>query len=522
MKKSAFLIKNARIADGGCGELFTGDVSVFGTVIDRVGRKLETLPGQRSMDAEGRLLAPGFIDSHSHSDISIIASPEAFGKISQGITTEIVGNCGLSAFPVTELNSEHLDKLYSRYNVEIDWKDLKGYSEAVNLAKPAVNIVANCGHNTLRAAIAGYEDKTLGKNEIRALDSMLRKLMGDGACGISTGFLYTPGIFADDNEKAILFKAASDLDKPYVTHLRSEGDFIIEALEDTFQFARNAGKGRIHISHLKTAGKKNWSKIDDVFKTFAKYQKKDLNITADRYPYTESMTGLSAFLPEPYKSMDDVKLQKYLINKLNMADFINKIDGKDAGHINNLRLVSCGNPELKEFEGKTLTEISSLINMSVGTLTGLILRYDVSSAMASSKGMCIGNMKRILESDIVCCGTDETARPLSYEFGRSHPRGFASFPKFFNILHREIGIPETIRKMTSLSARIFNIRGRGRILPNYFADLVLLNPDHYNSHADFANPHEMSKGVVKVWVNGVESFSDGKVVGRGGHFIAVY
>ncbi|MCK5845483.1 MAG: amidohydrolase family protein, partial [Victivallales bacterium] len=305
---SDLIIKNARIADGRGGEPFMGAVVCRNGVITDVSREnrgSSDTAGLEVVDADGLLLCPGFIDPHGHSDISILASPDAEGKLSQGITTEIFGNCGLSVFPVTKLNRDHLNELFRRYELPLTWNSLPEYAKLAAKARPAMNIATLCGHNTLRSSVMGYDARIADDREIREIGDALAKALGEGeggafehstlniqhgALGFSTGLLYSPGNSAAREELLALGAIVAESGGVWATHLRSEGDGLLEALDEFISIGAESGCRKLHVSHLKTAGEANWSKLDDALARISRAADDGIRITADRYPYVESMT----------------------------------------------------------------------------------------------------------------------------------------------------------------------------------------------------------------------------------------
>ncbi|OGV32458.1 MAG: hypothetical protein A2020_02065 [Lentisphaerae bacterium GWF2_45_14] len=516
------LIKNAEVFDGSGAESFESDILIENDTIAEVG-KIRYCAAHEVIDASGLAVAPGFIDCHSHSDISILAAPEAFGKISQGVTTEITGNCGLSVFPVTELNREHLDELYKNYNEKILWESMDGYAAKLMRRRPAVNIAALCGHNTLRAAVCGYERKNINGHEISEMRRLLRESLAKGAFGFSTGLLYSPGKFSGEKELLAMLSETASSGKIYATHLRSEGKALFEAVSEAVSLCLETGVWKLHLSHLKTAGKDNWNKLDEVLELIKSSQSHKLGVSADRYPYIESMTQLCVILPPPFDAMDSVALQKELADKAvfkNMLTLIDKTVTDEQWE--NVILVDCAPTRFKKYSGKTLREIADNEFLKPSQVCSEILREDAPGALAAFRGMSPQNMKKIIALPFVCCASDENSRPRDFSIGRSHPRAFGSFPKFFKILDREgISHGEIIRKMTSLPASIFGIGDRGMIKKGCKADLVLLDLAKYKDSASFSFPHSPAEGVRSVFVNGILSFHENCVCSRAGQMLKV-
>lgn len=254
-------IKNVWLVRGDGSGPVRGEV-----LVSADGRLLSCGPSYIScgtvIDGRGKMLVPGLIDVHGHSDISVIASPGGFSKVSQGVTTEIAGNCGLSAFPLTERNREHLEELYAQYHVPLSWSSFSSYRQLLKEKACVPDLIPLCGHNTLRAAVAGYEKKTLDRAEAEEMKQLLAAALEEGAPGLSTGLLYVPGKFASPGEIIELMKVLAAHGKIYATHLASEGDRLLESLEETLMCAREAGLKKVQISHFKTAGPANWHKLD--------------------------------------------------------------------------------------------------------------------------------------------------------------------------------------------------------------------------------------------------------------------
>lgn len=530
-----FIIKNAKIADGTGNKITTGCVAVVGDKIAAVEPDIPSDLAHSTIDANGLLLTPGFIDPHGHSDISILADPEAFGKISQGVTTEIIGNCGLSLFPINHNNRDHLQSLYSQYNQTVDWNDFSGYKEKIQSVEPAINIASLCGHNTLRAATLGYGDANPNISELDSMKQLLRTSLNQGAIGLSTGLIYVPGKFADRYELIELSKVVSETEFILTTHLRSEGDNLLEAIDEFFDIIKKTGIKKANISHLKTAGEKNWHKLDDLLMRISQLQDSGIKLTADRYPYIESATQLSAYMPSPYSEFDDVALMEHLQNDGSFFKFIDVLnDNYTHDDWERKRVIATNileNVDLPvqltqlylnaEFIGKDFIEISRILNIEPALICAHLLKYDSVGTVAASKGMSHDNMTTILSQPFVSCCTDESARGLDYSIGRSHPRGFGSFSQFFRLMVPILGIEECIRKITSLPADIFSLKQRGRISPGYYADLVLLDLDtiiNSTNIANFANPHKLTEGIVNVWVNGKLSYDyyQQKITSRSG------
>lgn len=508
------LIKGAGICDGTGAEPFPADLYYENGVISEIGIRI-----QRDVPvfhAENLILAPGFIDIHAHSDLSLAAAPEAFGKISQGVTTEVSGNCGLSPFPI--LNDEvrfHLQKTYQKYNFPITWDDFSGYTAAIEAERPAINFASFCGYNTLRANFTGYQNTPFSQEDMIKMRELLAEMLAQGAVGLSTGLLYVPGRFADAEELEFIVSVLKGTEKPITMHLRSEGDTLIESVEEAIRIAK-AADNKLQISHLKTALPRNWNKIDLLLNTIRAAQKSGCTIHADRYPYTFAQTSLSVILPPPWDNMSDAAIMEDLNKYPEKQEILRRKLKEKSPDWERIILCTTAQKEAAEFSGEQFPDICKALHKEPEELCTELMIADAPGTMAAFGGLSGDNLERILSEPYVCCGSDETARPEDDSLGISHPRGFGSFPKFFQIVKEKAGIGEAIRKMTSLPAKICNFSDRGLLKPGYAADMVLLDPEKFRDHATFKNPHAKATGIHSVFVNGVLSFSNEQVVQRAG------
>ncbi|MEG1980651.1 MAG: amidohydrolase family protein, partial [Victivallaceae bacterium] len=366
------------------------------------------------------------------------------------------------------------------------------------------NLFPLVGHNTLRAAVNGYKDARLGVAQSLEMQNLLLENLREGALGLSSGLLYVPGKFADITELTELLRVVRDFDGIYALHLRSEGAQLLESITEAVTALQAAGGRKLHLSHFKTAGRTNWHKLLPAFEIMDQAAAESIRITCDRYPYIYSMSQLSIISPSPYDDLDDVALMMELKSQEKTNDFVEKMQLERAdSYWKNIQLVHTMSPQFKQFCGNTFAQISEKNGQSAAKLVVKILQQDATNATAAFGNMSLENCRQIIKRNNCVCGSDESARPLDYSLGRSHPRNFGSMPEFYR-MGVECGVtPERmIRKMSSLTAEIFNLRGRGRIAKGYFADLVLLDLSNYAGNATLIKPHQLSSGVAAVWING--------------------
>ena len=482
LSRKAILIENERIA------AIENDI-IGSCAADRV------------FEFKDEIISPGFIDAHGHSDISALAEPECFSKITQGITAEVCGNCGLSPFPLTAKNFEHIQNLYSSSGLEINWNDLRSYQEAIRRIKPALRLFPLSGHNTLRAAVNGYEDVPLSEKNLRTMCELLASQLLDSSPGLSAGLLYVPGIFAETNELFTLMQVLAKHDKVYTTHLRSEGDKLLESLEETLCIAEEAKLKKVLISHLKTAGKDNFHKLDAALNMIREFRSRGMDVRFDRYPYIESQTMLSVTLGEKYASYSDSKLSQLLqsnIEQLRAIEHLHTI--RDQSYWSTRRLAGTTSAAYLQYQGRILSEISP----DPAETVVQILKDAAKDSTVAAASMSEENMRKIISAPEAMFGSDGNALSPDYRFGRPHPRSFGSAAKFARILlDSGVEITQLCRKMAGNAAEFFTLANCGSLKPGNFADITVFSPENIDSRADFADPCRPAEGIPLVFTKGI-------------------
>ena len=482
-----------RIADGINENIFSGRITVENGRISSV--EAGDFVPEESCDIffdEDKLLCPAFVDAHGHSDLSLLAMPRATGKTAQGIAWEISGNCGLSPFPLTELNRSHLQELYQQYQIPLTWQDFSSYRQTLQRNNGSLELFPLVGPNTLRAAVAGYEKKVLSTGELQTMQLLLDKELSSGAQGLSLGLLYVPGCFANVEEITALLKVVARHRKICTVHLKSEGSNLEEALHDTLTAARMAGLQKLHLSHLKTAGHSNFHKISYILEAL---QTPDIRVTGDVYCYDASMTQLSVILPAPYDRLDDVKLMKML----NDESLLRQIAGvmqkqRPMEYWQHVRLLTAADG-FERFTGMLLSDAARLLKLAPAELCLQILRRNAPGATGAFHTLSADNMQILAAHASTVPGSDESARDQRVNFGLSHPRGFGNHPEYFALRRRQQApLGRIIREMSGLPAEIFALDHIGRIRKDCRAVFTVLDPEQYRACSSFASPHELSAG----------------------------
>lgn len=519
------IIKNGLIVDGTGKPAFTGDVVVDGDRIVDIIKPQKQNSKAATIDATGCLVTPGFIDCHTHSDAYLVVEPDAPSKISQGITTEVNGQCGGSVAPrygEARLSSDWATILGER----LTWHSMAEYREVLEAAKPAVNTVQFVGHNTLRSSVMGYAARTATADEIGKMERLLAESMDEGAHGLTTGLIYQPGKYSTPDEVEALARVAAKRGGIYATHMRSEGDRILEAIDEVIDLARRTGI-RAEISHLKTSGKNNWSKIDAVIGKIEGGMKEGVLLGSDRYPYCAAGTDLDVVFPDWAQEGAVPAEMARLADPATRAKIVAEINASDRDW-STVMIGGTWHESTKALSGKTVADClkpqkNDTQAISPGELICRILELDGCKTGAFFFTMSERNLDRILSLPWILPGTDASLRapwgPLGAD--HPHPRAYGTMPEFYRRL-RALGVAreEAIARMTSRAAERFGLKGRGVVAKGAFADLVVWDESNFASTATYTDPHRFSTGVKLTMVNGAIPYRDGRFTGdRSGRFL---
>jgi len=494
------VIEGGRIVDGTGKASYTGDIAVSNGKIVEVG----VIHGgvERRIDAKGLVVAPGFIDSHSHSDLMLIAEPEAKQKIMQGITTEIVGQDGLGEAPIKEKDIENWRSYLSGLNgdPEIDWswRSLGEYLDAIEEAGPATNVASLVGHGNLRLSAMGMDDRPPTDSELEEMKALLRDSLRQGAYGLSTGMIYPPCVYAATEELTELCRVVSEEDGIFVIHMRNEGDALLESIGEVATIGANSGV-KLHISHFKAAGKRNWGRSVQGLEAIKKAREVGLSITVDQYPYTAGSTFLSARLPSwMHEGGVDAMLDRLRDSATRGRAYAEMTEDRSFTMWGDTIITSVKTEGNKHLEGRSLTEIAEMRGVDiVEALFELVLEERNAVGMVSFS-MSEEDVRIIMGSPIQMFCTDGIV------LGKPHPRAYGSFPRVLGRYVREgvLSLEEAVRKMTSLPAERFGLQGRGVLKPGAHADITIFNPETVIDTGTYEDPIRFPEGIEYVIVNG--------------------
>lgn len=477
------IIRNARILDGTGAAAFEGDLEVEDGRIRSVGSAAAS--ARQEIDAKGLCLSPGFIDVHSHDDGAFIRYPDMHFKLSQGVTTCVCGNCGFSAIPAKPGEDPGPASGGIITGAAGEFSDLEGYYDAVLAKRPAINAIMLVGHNTVRAQVMGMDERAPTATELKDMRALVARAMEQGACGFSTGLIYRPGRWSDTEEVTELAREAAAHGALYTTHMRNEGDRLLEAVEETLTIARDAGV-HAHISHHKSAGKRNWGKVRQSLDMVDQARAAGQKVTLDVYPYTAGSGRMIEYF---------------------------RLDKVDRDFAETIRIANC--PAFREFEGRMLKDIAADRSEDIADTVRLIL-----TAPKGDRTICIHFIidEADIEANLRHAGMMVGSDGIPTLNGKPHPRLFGTFPRLLGEYVRGRGVltlEDAIARITSISADTFGLKDRGRIVPGYHADVVLFDPDTIADAATYDDPKQLSDGISLVIVNGAVAWSDGAYSGTG-------
>ncbi|MEM8922743.1 MAG: D-aminoacylase [Actinomycetota bacterium] len=475
------VFRNVRIIDGTGAPSVEGDVAVTGDRISAVGDAVETGDDTFDIEGDGRCLSPGFVDVHTHDDGALIRHPDMAFKVAQGCTSVVIGNCGFSAAPA-EIGVREPSGLIG---LRPTWTDLEGFAAAVTEAGPAVNAMALIGHNTIRYTVmGGHERRPPSDAELAAMREQVALAMAQGACGFSTGLVYEPGRYSDTEEIVALAAEAAEAGGIYASHIRNEGDRLLEAVDEAIDIGARAGCP-VQISHHKAAGPRNWGKVADSLARVDAANAAGADVTLDAYPYTAGSGP--------------------------MAQYFN-LDRLDPELAAVIRFASC--PAFRRYEGRMAVDIAA----EQGCEPVDVIR-EVLTAPEGDRTLCIqflmdeADIETNYAHELMMVGSDGIVDLK----GRPHPRLFGTFPRVLGHYVRNrgvLGLEEAVRRMTSLSCDRFGLADRGRIVEGAYADLVLFDANTVIDTATYDDPQLEPEGIDAVFVNGAAAYADGSHTGR--------
>ena len=517
------IIRGGTVYDGLGGEPFVADIAIRNQRIVTLG----ALDGERAdveVDARGMAVAPGFINMLSWANRSLIEDGRAMSDIKQGVTLEVMGE-GSSMGPLSDKMKTEARRRQGDIQFDIDWTTLDEYLRYLVRKGISPNVASYVGATTLRIHEVGYDNRPATPEELARMQELVRDAMRDGALGVGSSLIYAPASFADTDELVALVSAAAEFGGAYISHLRSEGDRLEEAVQELIKIASVTG-APAEIYHLKASGKANWHKLDKVFALIEAARAAGLRVSADMYAYPAGSTGLDATMPNwVQEGGHDAwveRLQDPAIRRRVAAEMRSKnVDWENffmqAGP-EGILLLGFRNPALRPLIGKTLAEVAEERGTDAAETAMDLVVQDNSRVDAAFFLMSEENVARKVARPWISFGSDAGALASEGVFLNSnpHPRAYGNFARVLGRYVRDeerLSLADAIRRMTSLPAYNTGIRDRGRIATDYFADIVVFDPAAIGDRATFSDPHQYAAGMVHVFVNGEQVLEDGEHTG---------
>ena len=518
------LLRGALIADGSGGEPYPGDVAIKGDRIAAIG-DLGTAKANSEISLKGLVVAPGFINVLSWATETLLADPKSQSDIRQGVTLEVFGE-GWSMGPLSDRMKQDVRDTQGDIKFEVNWTTLAEYLNHLAARGVAPNVASFVGATSVRIHVLGYEDRAPTPSELARMRDLVRQAMEEGALGVGSSLIYAPAFYAKTPELIELCKVAAEYNGVYISHLRSEGNRFLEAVDELIEISRQA-KIPAEIYHLKAAGEENWPKFEQAIKKIEAARAEGLAITADMYTYTAGATGLNAAMPpwvqegglrQWVERLEDPATRIRVIREMRTPsdEWENLL--LHAGSPAKVLLTGFKTESLKKYTGKTLAEVAKERGTSPEETAIDLVVEDHSRIDTVFFLMSEENVKRGVALPWVSFGSDAGSMAPEGVFLKSstHPRAYGNFAKVFARYVREdrlMSLGEAVRKMTSLPAENFHLAERGRLKPGYFADLVVFDPAKIQDHATYEKPQQYATGVHHVWVNGAQVLRNGEHTG---------
>jgi len=513
------LIKNGKIVDGTGGEPYIADIGIKDGIIAKLG-KIDS-KANKIIDADGHIVSPGFIDTHGHSDIIAWSMDKYDHKITQGVTTEVTGSCGLSIAPN---NPENLDLLDSYVNTikcgtsfNWDWNSFGEYFDFLEKQSFPSNLVCLAGHGSIRIATMGFSDAKPTKLELDKMKEYTEEAMKSGAHGLSVGLVYPPGAYGDSDELVELCKIVGEYGGLFSTHMRNESDDLIESIKEVISIAKKSGVSLL-ISHLKAMGKNNWGKSKEAIELIYQAREENVDVWADQYPYTANSTFLNALVPARELNQGLESFIKKLESESYRRSIIDKIENDNGGDWENF-IASAGGwkgvmvlslPETPQWNGKLISEISEEMNISPGEVFCELLMDNNGEGLVVTFTMDEKDVENIMKTSFQMVGSDG----LPGKHG-SHPRIYGTFPRVIKRYVKDkniLSLTDAIKKMTYIPAKVFDLSKRGVIKEGYIADVNVIDYQRIEDRATYRNSEMYPVGYKNVLVRGEIAVESDKVV----------
>lgn len=510
------IIRNGRIVDGSGNPWFKGDIGITSGVIVQVGKVAEE--ARQIIDAVGQVVSPGFIDGHCHSDLMILNYPQSEIKLNQGVTTEVIGNCGLAPAPLQAPHEAALQAYVKPILGMIpdwSWNSVSSYIKRLVQTRPSENLSTYIAHGALRIAVMGFERRAATQAEMAEMMALLEEGMNAGAIGLSIGLLYAPGSYSSAEEIAQLCTVLPRYGGLLSTHIRGEGSSLIASVNEVIWIARKAGVP-LHVSHLKAAGKRNWGLVTQAMETIADARAQGMDVTCDVYPYAASSTMLATVLPpwtlEGGMEAAIARFREPLLRS-RIAEEL-RAEQEDWDNLvfstgwDNVVLSSAATEANRKLEGRSIAAICEERGVEPAECVMDLLTEENGNVSIVYFLMSNEDVSQVVAWDYSLVASDS----LHCDTGKPHPRLYGTFPRLFAHYVRERGLlslEQAVRKVTSFPVQRFRLGKRGLLVPGYAADITVFDPEKIEDRATYLEPKLCSTGISHVLVNGVTTINNG-------------
>jgi len=514
------VLRGGSVIDGTGTPARRADVAIRDGRIGAIGRDLGQ-NGARVIDVSERMIAPGFIDIHSHSDEAMFVNDALESALHMGVTLVVCGNCGGSSAPVSGLAEAELDRELARLDVKRTWSTFGEYAAAVDRVGPAINVCSFVGHGTLRSCVMGAEARAPTAAELAGMGALLAKSMDEGAIGLASGLIYPPSAFGTTDELATLCAVVREKGGLYASHIRNESTKLLDAVAENLEIGRRS-RVRVELSHHKASGQRNWGKVKESTALIERARAEGVDVTADQYPYTASSTGLAVTIPNWVHEGGTAKM----CERLRDPAVRERIRGEEVetGRAWD-RIVIARARHHPEWAGKSVQQLASEAGRDpLEWSCDALIEHDGAVDIVHHS-MSEDDVRFVMAKEWVCIGSDSRANapygPLS--FGKPHPRSYGTFPRVLGRYARDervLTLEDAVRKMTSATASRLRLRDRGVVRERAWADLVVFDPARVTDAATYDDPHRFPVGIDHVIVRGALALEAGETTRvRQGRFL---
>ena len=522
----SLLVRNGSLIDGSGAPARAADVAVEGERIVAIAPRLSG-EASRVIDAAGHVVAPGFIDMHSHSDLFYFACPSAESKVRQGVTTEVVGMCSFSQAPLRPDQREIVQGWAGGIGASLDmrWETFAQYLDALRAIRPSVNVAHFVGHGALRIAALGFEARPAGADDLSSMERLLGEAMDAGAFGFSTGLVYAPSAYSDTAELIALARSMSRRGGYYFSHIRGESSMLLDSINEAIRIGEEGGVG-VQVSHVKASGRENWPKIDAALRLLEDARARGVDVAGDVYPYNAGSTKLDNMMPAWAHDGGTARLLERLADRATRKRITDEClaDGERWGTVSQGRIgfdqIFIAACRRRELEGLNLAQLASQTGKAPAeALLDLLLDEKCTVGMVSFS-QSLDNVAKVMAHPSLMIGSDsiplfegEGDRP-----GKPHPRTYGTFPRVLGEYARErrlFSLETAVHKMTGMPAARLGLGDRGVVRAGAVADLVVFDPTTVKDESTYPDPHRYPSGIPYVVVNGHVAVDGGRLTGPG-------